>query len=261
MLTLAHPRKPLNDKTALVTGGSRGIGRAVAERLAADGATVALTYSARKDSADEAVAAIERGGGKAFALHADLTRATAVPALFDSLDLELNRRVGSKALDIVVNNAGSSGFGGLADATPESWNDLFAVYARAPFFIVQAASGRLVDGGRIINVSSAFATRPAPAASMYSMAKSALNTLTRALAIELGPRRITANAVAPGWTRTNMNAEVRTNADFVKVIEADTTLGRFGEPSDIAAVVAFLASDEGRWITGQVIEASGGYKL
>ena len=252
---------PLKDKTALVTGGSRGIGRAIAERLANDGATVALTYNTNKASADEAVRAIEVAGGKAFALQADFVSAESIPLLFERLDGELSRHLGKNTLDILVNNAGCPGFGGVTDATPKSWDAIFAVYARAPFFIVQAALSRLSQGGRIINISSGFATQPAPTASMYSMAKASINTLTHVLAMEMGARNITVNAVAPGWTRTDMNAVVRENSDITKGIEADTALGRFGEPSEIAAVVAFLASDEGRWVTAQVIEASGGYRL
>jgi 3-oxoacyl-[acyl-carrier protein] reductase len=136
----------LKGKTALVTGASRGIGRAIVERLAKDGATVALTYNASKSSADDAIAAIGKAGGSAFAIHADLVDRATVPALFERLDDEFTKRNGSKALDILINSAGNSGWVGFKDATPESWDTLMAVYARAPFFIIQAAPDRLADG-------------------------------------------------------------------------------------------------------------------
>ncbi|MFB4393144.1 MULTISPECIES: SDR family NAD(P)-dependent oxidoreductase [unclassified Pseudomonas] len=252
--------RSLVGKTALVTGGSRGIGRTIAERLAKEGATVALTYNTSKDAAEQVVAGIEQAGGRAFALYADLVDAQAIPALFERLDGELIERTGSNALDILVNNAGNAGWGGLADATPQSWDTIIAVHARAPFFVVQAALARLADGGRIINISSSVGTRAMALVPVYSMAKASINNLTQALAKELGPRGITVNAVAPGWVRTDMNTAVRESAEMVAAIEADTLLGRFGETSDIAAVVAFLASEDGRWVTAQVIEASGGYQ-
>ncbi|MDG4667446.1 SDR family oxidoreductase [Mycobacterium sp. 236(2023)] len=244
-----------------MTGGSRGIGRSIAERLARDGATVALTYNESKGGADETIAAIEQYGGQAVALQVDLADAASIPDLFERLDTELVGRANTSNLDLLINNAGNSGWGGLVDTTPQSWDTMFAVHARAPFFVVQSALSRLSWSGRIINVSSAAATRPMQAVPVYSMAKAAINNLTHSLAIELAPRRITVNAVAPGWTTTDMNAAVRENADMVAAIEADTALRRFGEACEIASVVAFLASDQGQWVTGQVIEASGGYKL
>ncbi|QES90906.1 SDR family oxidoreductase [Rhizosphaericola mali] len=253
--------KTLANKTALVTGGSRGIGRAIAEQLAIEGAVVAITYNSGKDAADKVVADIEKSGGKAFALHANLVEASTIPQLFEILDKELTERTGSNSLDILVNNAGNSGFGNLSDATPESWDTMFAVHARAPFFIVQSAIGRIPDGGRIINISSNLATQPQPLVPIYSAAKASVNALTHAFAMEFGARGITVNGVAPGWTRTDMNAAVRENQNIVKAIETDTALGRFGEATDIAEVVVFLASDKGGWITGQVVEASGGYRL
>ncbi|KAK0332130.1 hypothetical protein LTR94_026134 [Friedmanniomyces endolithicus] len=248
--------KLLAGKTALVTGASRGIGRAIAERLAADGAAVALTYNENKAAADEAVAAIVAAGGRAVALQADLADAATIPRLFEAFDDAFG-----KPLDILVNNAGNSGWGGLADATPDAWDKMIAVHARAPFFVVQSALDRLSGSARIINISSGLSTRPQPMVPIYSMAKAAINNLTHALAMDLGPRGVTVNAVAPGWVRTDMNATVRENGDMVAAIESDTALGRFGETADIVGVVAFLASDDGRWVTGQVIEASGGYRL
>jgi 3-oxoacyl-[acyl-carrier protein] reductase len=251
----------LTGRTALVTGGSRGIGRAIAERLAAEGAIVGLTYNSSRTGADEAVASIRAAGGDAFAVHADLVDAATIPVLFTHVDRELIARTGTNRLDILINNAGNSGWGALADAAPEGWDEMFAVHARAPFFLVQSALARLPEGARIVNLSSAAGTRPMQAVPVYSMAKASVNNLTHALALELGSRGITVNAVAPGWVSTDMNAAVRENVDMVAAIGADTALGRFGQAGDIADVVAFLVSDQGRWVTGQVIEASGGYKL
>ena len=173
----------LTGKVALVTGGSRGIGRAIARRLAADGATVAITYKANKQSADETVSAIEETGRTAFALQADLLDAGSIPLLYEEFDRQLMDRTGGKMLDILVNNAGNEGWANLSDATPEAWDAIFAVHARAPFFMVQSALDRFSGEGRIINLSSGLSTRPLPAASVYSTAKAAINTLTHVLAM------------------------------------------------------------------------------
>lgn len=252
----------LDGKVALITGGSRGIGRAIAERLAHDGcATVAFTYRANAHAATETERLIAAAGARPLALQADLTSVEQVSALFDRLDAELGSTSVLTTLDIVVNNAGNPGLGTLASSTPASFNDTMAVHGRAPFFVIQAAAERLRDGGRVINIASGVARRPPPELPVYAMAKAGVIALTHALAIDLGPRRITVNAVAPGWTATDLSAPMRENPEFVARIEADTPLGRIGTPADIAPVVAFLASPEAGWVTGQCIEVTGGHGL
>jgi NAD(P)-dependent dehydrogenase (short-subunit alcohol dehydrogenase family) len=253
----------LSGKTALVTGGSHGIGRAIAERLGHDGAFVALTYNSDRAAAADVVRSIEASGGRALALQASLEERLAYVELFKRLDAEFTSRFGNTGLDIVVNNAGGAAFAGFQDATPETFDLVFAIYARTPFFIIQAAAERLRDGGRVINISTGLSQRPSPQAPqpVYTMAKAGLNALSHALAAKLGARGITINAVAPGWTDTKSNAPVLENRELVETIEADTALGRFGRPTDIASVVAFLAGPDGAWVTGQYIEASGGYRL
>ena len=246
----------LKGKTALVTGSTSGIGLGIAVALARQGANIVLNGFGDVDAPKAQVQEAGKAAGIKVGYHgADMSKAAEIEAMMKYAAAEFGR------VDILVNNAGNAGWVGFKDATPDSWDTLMAVYARAPFFIVQAALSRLADGGRIINISSAAATKPVTAAPIYSMAKAAINNLTHALASELGPRGITANAVAPGFTRTDANAAFRENPELVKAIEAQIALGRFGEPSEIAAVVAFLASDDGHWVTGQTIEASGGYRL
>jgi 3-oxoacyl-[acyl-carrier protein] reductase len=250
--------KPLDGKTALVTGASRGIGRAIAEKLAADGATVAVHYGRNGKSAEEAVAAITKAGGKAFAIGADLTAKDAATKLFAAFDSEGKKAGGNGKFDILVNNAGIAPLVGFADTTEAQFDELIAVNVRAPFFIAQEAVKRLNDGGRIVNLSSVVARLPAQGLAAYSLTKPPIDNLTKSLASDLGARNITVNAVAPGVIETDMTAAF-TGSDAEKQgVMSGQALKRIGQAGDIADVVAFLAGPNARWITGQTIETSGG---
>jgi 3-oxoacyl-[acyl-carrier protein] reductase len=245
----------LTGRTALITGGSRGIGRAIAQRLAADGARVAVHYGRNETAAKETVASIQRDGGHAFAIGAELGVASDVDALFAGLEEELD----GEPLDILVNNAGGPMETGSIEATtPEQFDRLFALNVRAPFFIIQRALPRMRAGGRIINISSAAPRIATPRELAYSMAKGAINVLGRTLAQAVGERGITVNTVAPGATDTGPNAWMHVSPEMEALTASASTLGRIGQPADIADVVAFLASDDARWVTGDLIDATGG---
>ncbi|GAA2465469.1 glucose 1-dehydrogenase [Streptomyces macrosporus] len=248
----------LTGRTALVTGGSRGIGRAVAERLGRDGARVGVHYGRDETAAKETVAAIEAAGGSAFAIRAELGVPGDAEALWEAFDREAD------GLDILVNNAGITGRREpLSGVTPEDFDRVFAVNAKAPFFVTRLALERLRDGGRIVNISTGLTHGAAePSLIAYSMTKGALDVFTLTLAKELGPRGITVNAVAPGVVDTDMNADwLRGDEEVLRRTAAQSPLGRVGEPRDIADVVAFLASDDSRWVTGQWLDATGGALL
>ncbi|MEU3712058.1 SDR family NAD(P)-dependent oxidoreductase [Streptomyces catenulae] len=249
----------LQGRTALVTGSSRGIGRGIAERLAADGARVAVHYGHDARAADDTVAAIRDRGGTAFAVGADLSTVAGVEELLTETAARFAAG-GRDRLDVLVNNAGFSRTFFEA-TTPETFDALFAVNARAPFFLVQRALPLLADGGRVVSVSSA-AVRVAVADVAYTMAKAAVVAMSRTLAHLLGERGITVNTVAPGAVDTDLTAAERREQPEARQVVIDmTALGRIGTPADVAGVVAFLASDDAGWVTGQLIESSGGLFL
>jgi NAD(P)-dependent dehydrogenase (short-subunit alcohol dehydrogenase family) len=247
----------LDGKTALVTGGSRGIGRAIARRLAADGARVAVHFGTNEGAAQETVAAIEGDGGNAFAIRAEL----GVDGDVDQLFAGLERGLAGRPLDILVNNAGVISYAAKVEAaTRADFDRVFAINVRAPLFIVQRALRLMPDGGRIINVSSGVTWFAIPEV-VYAMTKGALNVMTRSLALTQGARNITVNTVSPGITATEMNGWLVDDRAAQERVAAMTALGRHGRPADIADAVAFFASDDARWVTGQTLEVNGGLWL
>ncbi len=240
----------LAGKTAIVTAASRGIGRAVAERLGADGANVVVNYHRNQAAAQQVVDAITAGGGKALAVQADISVPADVLRLFDEAQAAFG------GLDILVNNAGVTVVGPTAHLPVEDFDYAFALNVKGTFLALQQAALRLNDHGRIVNISTGYVKAPNPYVGVYVATKAAVDQIAASLAKEVGERQITVNSVAPGLTDTDGVApEVRAQADTYIGM---TPLGRFGEPRDIADVVAFLVSEEARWVTGQVISATGG---
>lgn len=238
-------------RIALVTGGSRGIGAAIAVRLAEDGADVVLTYERDKDSAAAVVARIEAAGRRALAVQAD---SADVGAVTDAVDVAVTTFGG---LDVLVNNAAVFPVGPLEDLGPEEFDRTVAVNVRAPFVAARAALRHLPDGGRIVNIGSNMVKHiPFPGFSLYALSKTALVGLTKGLARELGPRGITVNLVNPGPTDTDLNPA---DGPMAEVIRGYTALGRYATPDDIAATVAHLAGPDARYTTGAVIDVDGGF--
>ncbi|WP_338867926.1 SDR family oxidoreductase [Myxococcus stipitatus] len=239
--------RKLEGKTAIVTGASRGIGRVIAQRLARDGAKVAVVYAGQRDKAQEVVQAITAEGGLALALQADVSSAGDVKRMFD----EVERGLGVP--HIVIANAGTLVVKPMAEAAEEDYEKAFAVNGRGSFLTFSEAARRVPDGGRIIGFTTNLTLLSRPGVALYAASKAVVEQLVKGLARELGARKVTVNAVSPGPTDTEMLMPSR-RASAVE----STPLGRLGEPRDIADVVAFLVSEEARWITGQIVGVNGG---
>jgi 3-oxoacyl-[acyl-carrier protein] reductase len=242
----------LAGKIALVTGASRGIGRAIAERLSRDGASVAINYVRNLDKAEEVFTEITSAGGTAFTIQADVCRIDGIQQLFEKTLEHFGR------LDILVNNAGIRISPTVADLQEEEFDRLFAINVKGPFFACQQAAHQISDGGRIINISSAVTQMMLSGYSIYAASKAAVDQLTRVFAKEVGGRQITVNAVAPGPVDTELLRDGKTEEQIQQMAQM-AAFGRLGKVEDIADAAAFLASDDARWITGQVIHVNGGY--
>ena len=241
----------LAGKVALVTGGSRGIGAAIAKRLAAEGANVAITYSSGMQAAAEVVRAIEAAGGRAVAIQADNTDANAVKSAVNETVSSLGR------LDVLVNNAGIAKIGPLEEFSLADFDQSVAVNVRAVFVAAQEASRHMTDGGRIITIGSVNADRmPFAGGGVYAMTKAAVAGLTRGLARDLGARGITVNNVQPGPVATDMNPE---NGPFAETLKGFMAVKRYGQPDEIAGMVAYLASPEAAYVTGASLTIDGGF--
>jgi 3-oxoacyl-[acyl-carrier protein] reductase len=244
----------LSGKIAVVTGASSGIGAGIAKALAAEGATVVVNYSKSQDGAEAVVAAITAAGGKAVAIQADMSQGADVVRLFDTVKADHGR------VDVLVNNAGVAVFEMVADLTEEAFHKQFNLNVLGYLLAIREAIKHFGEaGGSIINISSILSTDPYLASSVYAATKGAVDTLTLALARELGPRCIRVNAILPGHTNTPA-----TDGNFAgelgEKLLAGTPLGRFGEPEDIAPVAVFLASEDSHWVTGESLRAAGGVR-
>lgn len=246
----------LSGRVAVVTGASKGIGAAIAVHLAAEGAAVVVNYASSKAGAERVVAAITGRGGRAVAVQADVARKADIQRLFAETRAAFGR------LDVLVNNAGVYEFAPLEDVTAEQFHRLFDLNVLGLLLATQEAVRHFgPEGGSVINISSVVATATPPNASVYSATKAAVDAVTRSLAKELGPRKVRVNAINPGMVETEgTHAQGIPSSDLRKQVEAQTPLGRIGQPDDIGPAAAFLASTDSGWITGETIHIAGGYR-
>ena len=250
-LLLTRTMNDLNNKVAIITGSSRGIGRAIATRLAKDGATVVINYSHSADRAEAAVKEIEQNGGKAIALLADVSRIADLKRLFDQTIDKLGK------VDILVNCAGVVIYKPIVKVSEDDFDKIIAVNVKGTYFACQQAALRMADGGRIINISSTTTALMLPTYSAYVASKGAVEQISRVLAKEVGDRQITVNVVSPGPTDTPLFRQGKTEAQ-IKHFGDMAALGRIAQVEDIADTVAFLCGEDARWITGQNIRVNGG---
>jgi 3-oxoacyl-[acyl-carrier protein] reductase len=241
----------LAGKVAIVTGASRGIGRAIALRLSQEGASVVVNYARGAEQAKDVVSAIEAAGGKALAVQADVSKTAEIRDVFDRTQETYSQ------IDILVNNAGVTLSKPVAEVTEAEFDNLFAINVKGTFFACQEAAKRMAEGGRIVNFSSSTTAMLLPTYGAYVATKGAVEQLTRSLAKELGDRQITVNIISPGPTDTELFTVGKT-AEQIQRFTQMTALGRLGKVEDIADVTAFLCSEQARWITGQNIRVNGG---
>lgn len=245
----------LTGKVAVVTGASKGIGAAIAKALAGAGARVVVNYASSKAGADAVVAAINAAGGDAIAVKGDVSKAADADALIDAAVAAFGR------LDVLVNNSGVYEFGAIEAITEEHFHRMFDVNVLGLLLTTKAAARHLGEGGSVINISSAVTSLTPPASAVYTGTKGAVDAITGVLAKELGPRRIRVNAILPGIVETEgTHTAGFIGSEFERGAVAQTPLGRTGQPDDIAGVAVFLASDDARWLTGEHLTASGGFR-
>jgi len=250
------------NKIALITGGSRGLGKNMAIALAKKGIDIILTYNTNKEASDEVVSEIRSLGRDAFALQLDTSNIKQFDNFIKALTTLLREKTGSANFDFLINNAGTALYAPVGDVTEEQMDTIYNIHYKAVFFLTQKALPILNDGGGIVSISSGLTRITMPGSSVYGSLKTAVESLTRYFAKELGTRKIRANVVAPGAIETDFGGgRVRDNKEINEHIASLTALGRVGLPGDIGGVVAFLCTEDAYWINGQRIEVSGGQML
>jgi NAD(P)-dependent dehydrogenase (short-subunit alcohol dehydrogenase family) len=251
-----------NNKIALVTGGSRGLGKDMALNLAKKGLDLVLTYNSKKEEADSVVNEIEKLGQKAVAIQLNVAEVNGFDLFFQKVETVLKETFGTDKIDFLINNAGVGLHESFSTTTTAQFDDLVNIQFKGPFFLTQKALDFMNDGGGIVNISSGLTRFSFPGYSAYASMKGAMETLTKYQAKELGTRKIRVNIIAPGAIETDFGGGVvRDNEQLNQQIASITALGRVGLPDDIGSVVAFLCTDDAKWVNGQRIEVSGGMNL